>query len=186
MRDPRRVGVLISGRGSNMRALVEKAAGYEVVLIASNKPLAPGVEWARARGLQTWAKDSKGTDKEQFDRELSQALDEHAVGTIALAGFMRILSPWFVQRWSGRIVNIHPSLLPKYRGLDTHARAIAAGDALSGCSVHVVTEELDAGEVLGQAEVTIEPGDTPASLEQRVLAAEHDLYPKTLSEFVKR
>ena len=186
MHDPRRVGVLISGRGSNMRALVEKAAGYEVVLIASNKPEAPGVEWARARGLQTWTKDSKGIEKEQFDRELNRALDEHAVGTIALAGFMRILSPWFVQRWSGRIVNIHPSLLPKYRGLDTHARAIAAGDTVSGCSVHVVTEELDAGEVLGQTEVAIEPGDTPASLEQRILAAEHALYPKILSEFVKR
>lgn len=186
MRDPRRVGVLISGRGSNMRALVEKAHGYDVVLVASNKPQAPGVEWAHARGLQTWAKDSKGIEKEQFDRELSQALGEHAVGTIALAGFMRILSPWFVQHWSGRIVNIHPSLLPKYRGLDTHARAIEAGDAVSGCSVHVVTEELDAGEVLGQTEVTIEPGDTPASLEQRVLAAEHELYPKILSEFVNR
>ncbi|MGN6057904.1 MAG: phosphoribosylglycinamide formyltransferase, partial [Sphingomicrobium sp.] len=127
-----------------MRALVEKAHGYHVVLVASNKPQAPGVEWARARGLQTWTKDSKGIEKELFDRELSQALGEHAVGTIALAGFMRILSPWFVQHWSGRIVNIHPSLLPKYRGLDTHARAIEAGDAVSGCSVHVVTEELDA------------------------------------------
>lgn len=186
MRDPRRVGVLISGRGSNMRALVETANGYEVVLVASNKPQAPGLEWARACGLRTWTKDSKGTDKEQFDRELSRALDEHAVGTIALAGFMRILSPWFIQHWSGRIVNIHPSLLPKYPGLDTHARAIEAGDTVSGCSVHVVTEELDAGEVLGQTEVTIEPGDTPASLGQKVLTAEHVLYPKILSEFVKR
>jgi phosphoribosylglycinamide formyltransferase-1 len=99
---------------------------------------------------------------------------------------MRILSPWFVQHWSGRIVNIHPSLLPKYRGLDTHARAIEAGDRVSGCSVHIVTEELDAGEVLGQAEVPVEPGDTPGSLEQRVLAAEHQLYPKVLREFVRR
>ena len=117
---------------------------------------------------------------------LSAALDDHRVGTIALAGFMRILSPWFVDEWRGRIVNIHPSLLPKYRGLDTHARAIEAGDAVSGCSVHVVTEELDAGEVLGQAEVPIEPGDTPATLEQRVLAAEHEFYPQVLSEFVSR
>src|SRR5579884_1207608 len=179
MHDPRRVGVLISGRGSNMRALAEKANGYRVVLIGSNKPQAPGLEWARERGLQTWAKDSKGVEKEQFDRELSRVLDEHAIGTIALAGFMRILSPWFVQRWSGRIVNIHPSLLPKYRGLDTHARAIEAGDAVSGCSVHVVTEELDAGEVLGQTEVAVEPGDTAASLELRVLAAEHELYPRS-------
>jgi phosphoribosylglycinamide formyltransferase-1 len=99
---------------------------------------------------------------------------------------MRILSPWFVEVWSGRIVNIHPSLLPKYRGLDTHARALAAGDQVSGCSVHIVTEELDAGEVLGQAEVPIHPGDTPASLEQRVLAAEHALYPEVLNEFVLR
>ena len=169
-----------------MRALVEKAAGYEVALIASNKREAAGLEWARSRGLQTWAKDGKGSAKEAFDRELSQALDEHAVGTIALAGFMRILSPWFVEQWSGHIVNIHPSLLPKYRGLDTHSRALEAGDAVSGCSVHVVTEELDAGEVLGQTEVAIEPGDTPESLEQRVLAAEHELYPRILGEFVRR
>ena len=169
-----------------MRALVENARGYEVVLVASNKPDAAGIAWARSRGLATWARDSKGVGKEEFDRILSDALEEHGVGTIALAGFMRILSPWFVQHWSGRILNIHPSLLPKYRGLDTHARAIEAGDRVSGCSVHIVTEELDAGEVLGQAEVPVEPGDTPASLEQRVLAAEHQLYPKVLREFVRR
>jgi phosphoribosylglycinamide formyltransferase-1 len=186
MRDPKRVAILISGRGSNMRALVERADGYEVALVASNKPSALGLEWARARGLQTWALESKGVGKEEFDRALSAAIKEHNVGTIALAGFMRILSPWFVNEWAGRIVNIHPSLLPKYRGLDTHARAIAAGDRVSGCSVHVVTEELDAGEVLGQAEVPIEPGDTPQSLEERVLAAEHLLYTKVLREFVSR
>jgi phosphoribosylglycinamide formyltransferase-1 len=186
MRDPKRVAVLISGRGSNMRALVEAADGYDVVLVASNKPQAAGLEWAGERGLATWTKESSGVGKEHFDRELSAALDEHGVGTIALAGFMRILSPWFVEEWSGRIVNIHPSLLPKYRGLDTHARAIEAGDLLAGCSVHVVTEELDAGEVLGRAEVPIEPGDTPQSLEQRVLAAEHELYPRILREFVNR
>jgi phosphoribosylglycinamide formyltransferase-1 len=186
MRDPRRVAILISGRGSNMKALVEQAEGYEVVLVASNKPLAPGLEWARNRGLPTWTWDSKGVDKEEFDRVLSHALEDHRVGTIALAGFMRILSPWFVQQWRGRIVNIHPSLLPKYQGLDTHARALAAGDKISGCSVHLVTEELDAGEVLGSAEVPIEAGDTPESLEQRVLAAEHRLYPKVLSEFANR
>ena len=185
-RDSRRVAILISGRGSNMRALVDQARDYEVVLIASNKPQAAGLEWARERGLSTWALDSKGMAKEEFDRVLSGVLDDHRIGTIALAGFMRILSPGFVADWAGRIVNIHPSLLPKYRGLDTHARAIAAGDTVSGCSVHVVTEELDAGEVLGQAEVPVKPGDTPESLEQRVLAAEHELYPKILSEFVKR
>jgi phosphoribosylglycinamide formyltransferase-1 len=186
MRDPKRVAILISGRGSNMRALVEQAQGYEVVLVASNKPHAEGLDWARARGLPTWTWDSKGVDKEQFDRTMSGALDDHRVGTIALAGFMRILSPWFVEKWAGRIVNIHPSLLPKYRGLDTHSRAIEAGDAVSGCSVHIVTEELDAGEVLGQVEVPIEIGDTPSALEQRVLAAEHALYPQVLNEFVLR
>ena len=186
MRDPRRVAILISGRGSNMRALVERADGYEIALVASNKPDAAGLEWASARGLATWSRDSKGIPKEAFDREMSAELDEHHVGTIALAGFMRILSPWFVSEWRGRILNIHPSLLPKYRGLDTHTRAIEAGDEISGCSVHVVTEELDAGDVLGQSEVPIFPGETAAALEQRVLAAEHRLYPRVLSEFVKR
>jgi phosphoribosylglycinamide formyltransferase-1 len=186
MRDTGRVAILISGRGSNMRALVEKARGYEVILIASNKPDAAGLEWARARGLNTWTADSKGIGREEFDRRMNTALEEHQVGTIALAGFMRILSPWFVEKWRGRIVNIHPSLLPKYRGLDTHARAIEAGDAVAGCSVHLVTEELDAGEVLGSAEVPILSGDTPEKLAARVLDVEHALYPKILSEFVNR
>jgi phosphoribosylglycinamide formyltransferase 1 len=169
-----------------MRALVEQAEGYEVVLVASNKPDAEGLHWVKERDIQTWAVESKGMEKDAFDRRLSAALAEHDVGTIALAGFMRILSPWFVDHWRGRILNIHPSLLPKYRGLDTHTRAIESGDTIAGCSVHIVTEELDAGEVLGQAEVPIEPGDTPAELEQRVLAAEHRLYPRVLSEFVRR
>jgi phosphoribosylglycinamide formyltransferase-1 len=186
MRDQRQVAILISGRGSNMRALVEQAQGYEVVLIASNKPQAPGLDWAREHGLPTWTWDSNGIEKDRWDRSLSHSLDDHGVGTIALAGFMRILSPWFIGEWSGRIVNIHPSLLPKYRGLDAHQRALAAGDAVSGCSVHLVTEELDAGEVLGQAEVPILPGDDIKSLEARVLEAEHRLYPKVLSEFVRQ
>jgi phosphoribosylglycinamide formyltransferase-1 len=186
MRDPRRVAVLISGRGSNMRALVEKADGYEVVLVASNKPQATGLDWARSKGIPTWTWDSRGIDKEEFDRTLSVALDDHRIGTVALAGFMRILTPWFIEQWRGRIVNIHPSLLPKYPGLDTHARALDAGDSVSGCSVHVVTEELDAGEVLGRAEVAILPGDNPRALEERVLSAEHELYPRILSEFVRR
>jgi phosphoribosylglycinamide formyltransferase-1 len=186
MHDPKRVAILISGRGSNMRALVEQASNYEVVLVASNKPHAAGLEWARTLGLPTWTWDSKDVDKERWDQMLSRTLDDHRVGTIALAGFMRILSPTFIGLWHGRIVNIHPSLLPKYRGLDTHRRAIDAGDKSSGCSVHIVTEELDAGEVLGSAEVPIEGGDTPATLEQRILAAEHALYPRILSEFVQR
>lgn len=186
MRDPKRVAILISGRGSNMRALAGQARSYEVVLVASNKPDAPGLDWARDRGLATWAKDSKGVGKEEYDRILSDALEVHDVGTVALAGFMRLLSPWFVDHWAGRIVNIHPSLLPKYRGLDTHSRALEAGDRVSGCSVHIVTEKLDAGEVLGQSKVPIEADDTAATLEQRVLAAEHQLYPKVLNEFVTR
>ena len=186
MRDPKRVAVLISGRGSNMRALIERASGYEVALVASNKPQAAGLDWVRGRGVPTWAWDSKGVDRETFDRTMSAVLDDHRIGTVALAGFMRILTPYFIQEWRGRILNIHPSLLPKYRGLDTHSRAIEAGDAVAGCSVHVVTEELDAGEVLGQAEVLIEPGDTARALEERVLSVEHELYPRILSEFVRR
>ena len=185
MHDPRRVAVLISGRGSNMQALVSNADGYEVVLVASNKPQAPGLQWARDHALATWASESKGMAREQFDARLSEVLDEHRVGTIALAGYMRLLSPGFVKQWRGRILNIHPSLLPKYRGLDTHARAIAAGDRVSGCTVHLVTEELDAGEIVAASEVPIEAGDTPPVLEARILKAEHSLYPEALARFVR-
>ena len=186
MRDPRRVAILISGRGSNMRALIEQSNGYEVVLVASNKPQAPGLDYARGAGIATWTWDSKSVPREDFEAALDRALRDHRVGTISLAGYMRLLSPGFVEQWRGRMLNIHPSLLPKYPGLDTHARAIAAGDTIAGCSVHVVTEEVDAGEVLAQTEVPIEPGDDAASLEARVLAAEHALYPAALAEFVKR
>jgi phosphoribosylglycinamide formyltransferase-1 len=186
MPDARRVAVLISGRGSNMQALVENADGYTVVLVASNRPDAAGLDWARTQGIPVWARDSRGVDREDFDASISAALAEHRVGTIALAGYMRILSPAFVEKWAGRIVNIHPSLLPKYRGLDTHARAIAAGDPISGCTVHVVTEELDAGEILASAQVPIERGDTAEALAERILAEEHKLYPKALKEFVDR
>ena len=184
--DPRRVAILISGRGSNMRALIEQASGYEVVLVASNKPQAPGLDHARGAGIPTWTWNSKGVPRDRFEAALDQALRDHRVGTIALAGYMRLLSPEFVARWRGRMVNIHPSLLPKYPGLDTHARALAAGDAVAGCSVHVVTEEVDAGEVIAQAEVAIEPGDDATLLEARVLEAEHALYPAALAEFVRR
>jgi phosphoribosylglycinamide formyltransferase-1 len=184
MTDPTRVAVLISGRGSNMRALIEQADGYQVVLVASNRPQAAGLDWARGRGLPTWTWDSKDVPREAFDVALSRALDDHAVGTIALAGYMRLLSPGFIAKWHGRIVNIHPSLLPAYRGLDTHARVLAAGEEMTGCTVHIVTEELDAGRILASAQVAVEAGDTPASLEDRVLAAEHKLYPKALSRFV--
>jgi phosphoribosylglycinamide formyltransferase-1 len=186
MRDPTRVAILISGRGSNMRALVEQASGYEIVLVASNKPQAPGLDYARGAGIPTWTWDSKGVTRGEFEAALDRALCDHRVGTIALAGYMRLLSPAFVEKWRGRVVNIHPSLLPKYPGLDTHARALAGGDAMTGCSVHLVTEEVDAGEVLGQLEVAIEPGDDARALEERVREAEHQLYPRVLREFVRR
>ena len=168
-----------------MQALVQEADGYEVVLVASNKPQAAGLDWARAQGLPAWAWDSKGVPREHFEAALRQSLRDHRVGTIALAGFMRLLSPGFVGEWRGRILNIHPSLLPKYRGLETHSRAIEAGDEVSGCTVHLVTEELDAGEIVASSEVPIDPGDTPQALEARILKAEHALYPEALSIFVR-
>ncbi|MDF0489282.1 phosphoribosylglycinamide formyltransferase [Sphingomonas sp. H39-1-10] len=180
-----RVAILISGRGSNMMSIVAAAGdAYQVALVASDKPDAAGLAWAKARGLPTWALSPKGIGKPAFEAALDAALREAGVGTIALAGYMRLLSDDFVARWRGRIINIHPSLLPKYKGLDTHARAIAAGDSHGGCSVHVVTEELDGGAVLGQTEVPIEPGDTAETLAARVLVAEHRLYPRVLAEFV--
>lgn len=169
-----------------MKALVEQSKGYEVVLVASNNPLSLGLAWARDKAIPTWTWESRGVEKSIWEAALAQSLDDHRIGTIALAGFMRILSPDFTRQWAGRIVNIHPSLLPKYRGLDTHKRAIDAGDTSAGCSVHLVTEELDSGEVLAQAEVPIVEGETVESLEARVLATEHQLYPRALAEFVAR
>lgn len=180
----KRVGVLISGRGSNMVALVE--SGIDVAIVASDKPDAPGLGWARDRGLATFALSPKGIGKPAYEAALDAALRGAGVEVIALAGYMRLLSDAFVAGWRGRIVNIHPSLLPSYKGLDTHARAIAAGDAVAGCSVHVVTEELDGGDVLGRAEVPIVAGDSAETLAARVLAAEHLLYPRVLMEFVTR
>ena len=186
----RKVGILLSGRGSNMMALAEAAndpaCPYEIALIASDKPEAPGLAWAREHGLKTFAQSPKGTTKADYEAAIDAALRAAGTEYIALAGYMRLLSDDFVARWRGRIINIHPSLLPKYKGLDTHARAIEAGDAIAGCSVHVVTEELDGGEVLGQAEVPILPGDTPDTLAARVLAEEHRLYARTLADFVTR
>ena len=182
----RKVGILLSGRGSNMMALVERARGYDVTLVASDKPDAAGIAWARERGLATFTQSPKGVPKADYEAAIDAALRAAGVEVIALAGYMRLLSDAFVARWRGRIINIHPSLLPKYKGLDTHARAIAAGDAVAGCSVHVVTEELDGGAVLGQAEVSILPGDTADTLAARVLDAEHRLYPSVLADFVTR
>uniref|UniRef100_UPI0035C9FA1D phosphoribosylglycinamide formyltransferase n=1 Tax=uncultured Sphingomonas sp. TaxID=158754 RepID=UPI0035C9FA1D len=181
-----KVGVLLSGRGSNMIALVQAAAGYDIALVASDKPDAAGIAWARAHGLATFTQSPKGIPKAEYEAAIDAALHAAGVEVIALAGYMRLLSPDFVARWRGKILNIHPSLLPKYKGLDTHARAIEAGDPVGGCSVHLVTEELDAGEVLGQSEVPILPDDTPDMLAARVLAAEHRLYPQVLAEFVAR
>jgi phosphoribosylglycinamide formyltransferase-1 len=183
-----RVGVLISGRGSNMMALAAAAdaSPYQIVLVASDRPEAAGLAWAREQGLSTFALSPKGIGKAAFEEALDTALRGAGVEVIALAGYMRLLSDTFVAEWRGRILNIHPSLLPKYKGLDTHARAIAAGDTVAGCSVHLVTEELDAGEVLGQAEVPVLPDDTAATLAARVLASEHQLYPAVLSRFVTR
>lgn len=180
----RRIAILLSGRGSNMMALVEQASGYDVALVASDKPDAPGLAWAAARGLATFARSPKGIGKPAYEAALDAALHDAQVEAIALAGYMRLLSDDFVARWRGRIVNIHPSLLPLYKGLDTHARAIAAGDAEAGCSVHLVTEELDGGTVLGQARVPILAGDTPEALAARVLAEEHRLYPRVLAEWL--
>jgi phosphoribosylglycinamide formyltransferase-1 len=181
-----KVAILISGRGSNMMALVEAAEAYEVVLVASDRPEAAGLAWAAGRGLPTFALSPKGIGKPAYEAALDAALCGAGAQTIALAGYMRLLSDAFVARWCGRIVNIHPSLLPKYKGLDTHARAIAAGDRQAGCSVHIVTEELDGGAVLGQAEVPILPTDDADTLAARVLEAEHALYPRILAEFVSR
>ena len=186
----RKLGILISGRGSNMAALVEAAKApdcpYEVALVASDKPEAEGLVWAAEQGVATFAQSPKGMPKADYEAKIDAALREAGVEAIALAGYMRLLSDGFVQAWRGKIVNIHPSLLPKYKGLDTHRRALVAGDMVAGCSVHVVTEELDAGEVLGQAEVRIEARDTPESLAQRVLKEEHRLYPKVVAEFLCR
>ena len=178
-----RVAILISGRGSNMKALIEGARGYQVVLVASNKLHAPGLDVARALAVPTFAFEA---GRDAFEAALERSLRDHGVGTIALAGYMRILSPGFVDRWRGAIVNIHPSLLPKHKGLDTHRRVLAAGEDVTGCTVHIVSNELDSGEIIAQAEVAVAPGDDAARLAARVLEAEHELYPRALSEFVCR
>lgn len=189
---PVRVAVLISGAGSNMAALIDAGqqadAPFKVVLVLSNKPDAGGLAVAQAKGVATATMDHRpfGADRQAHEQALDAALTAHDVEVVALAGYMRLLTPWLVQRWAGRMLNIHPSLLPKYPGLDTHARAIAAGDAEAGCSVHLVTEGVDEGPVLGQAAVPVQADDTPASLAQRVLAAEHALYPRALADFCRQ
>ena len=183
------VGVLISGRGSNLEALADykrKAdPAYEIVLVCSNVPEARGLVLARRFGLKTWSHSHKGMERAAFDCLLDAELKRHGVEVIALAGYMRLLSPGFIAGWEGRILNIHPSLLPDYKGLDTHRRALLGGEAYAGCSVHVVTDALDDGPVIAQAKVRILPRDTPESLAERVLAEEHKLYPAALDEFCR-
>jgi formyltetrahydrofolate-dependent phosphoribosylglycinamide formyltransferase len=185
----RRVAVLISGTGSNMAALIDAGAAqdapFEVVLVVSNVPDAGGLAVAQAKGVKAVTVDHRpfGKDREAHERIVQGLLEAHGVEVVALAGYMRLLTPWLVNRWAGRMLNIHPSLLPKYPGLDTHARAIAAGDTEAGCTVHLVTEGVDEGPILGQARVPVLSDDTPLSLSERVRAAEHGLYPVTLAKF---
>ena len=187
-----RVAVLISGSGSNMASLIAAGqaadASFEVAVVISNVADVAGLAKARAAGVEALTVEHKafGKDREAHERAIDALLVERNVEVVALAGYMRLLTPWLVQKWAGRMLNIHPSLLPLYPGLDTHARAIEAGDAEAGCTVHVVTEGVDEGPVLGQARVPILPDDTPETLAERVKAAEHALYPRTLAAFVKR
>ncbi len=190
MAEKARIAVLISGAGTNMAALVYASrvgdCPYEVVLVASNDPAAAGLALAKAEGIATFALPHKGMTREAHDAAMEAAVLEAGAQYIVLAGYMRILSDGFVERWDGRMLNIHPSLLPLYKGLDTHARAIAAGDSHGGTSVHLVTPELDAGEVLAQVRVPIVAGDTPDSLAERVKLAEHQLYPRAVADYVAR
>lgn len=184
----KRVAILISGGGSNMVALCESMVGSHParpVLVLANDPAAGGLEKAAAMGIKTAAVDHRpfGRDRQAFEAELQTRLVAARPDILCLAGFMRVLTPDFVRQWQGRMLNIHPSLLPKYKGLNTHARAIEAGDSVAGCSVHEVTAELDAGPILGQARVPILPGDTADDLARRVLPLEHRLYPEVLRRY---
>jgi phosphoribosylglycinamide formyltransferase-1 len=182
----RRTAVLISGRGSNMTALIEAARdpAYPAVidLVLSNRPEAPGLARAAAAGLATACVDHRAlADREAFEHAVQAQLEERRIDLVVLAGFMRVLTPWFIARWDGRLVNIHPSLLPSFRGLHTHERAIEAGVRIHGATVHFVVPELDAGPIIAQAAVPVDPADTPETLGARVLEAEHRLYPHALA-----
>lgn len=190
MPDRARVAVLISGSGTNMAALLyaSRAADcpYEIVLVGSNNPEAGGLQLAAAEGIATFALPHRGMSRADHDQAMDAAIRASGAQFVALAGYMRILTPEFVNGWHGRMVNIHPSLLPKYKGLHTHDRALEAGDSHGGCSVHLVTAELDDGPILGQTAVAILPGDTADSLAARVLIAEHQLYSRCLAALVSR
>ncbi len=183
-----RTAILISGGGSNMVKLAESMTGdhpARAVVVGSNDPEAGGLEKARAMGIETFAVDHRpfGKDRAAFEAELRAALDAYQPDIVCLAGFMRILTADFINAYADRMLNIHPSLLPKYKGLHTHRRAIEARDAEHGCTVHLVTPELDDGPILAQARVKIKPGDTPDTLAARVLIEEHKLYPAALRDF---
>lgn len=185
----KRVGVLISGGGSNMVALAKDMVGDHpgrAKLVIANDPGAGGLLKANALRIPTAVVDHRDfpKDREGFEAELQVVLEEAGIEMIALAGFMRILTPSFTAKWAGRMLNIHPSLLPKYKGLHTHARALAAGDAQHGCSVHEVTADLDDGPILGQARMDVRAGDTPQSLAERLLPLEHQLYPAVLRRYL--
>jgi phosphoribosylglycinamide formyltransferase 1 len=182
----KRAAVLISGRGSNMVALIEaaKAADYpaEIALVVSNEPAAEGLKHAAQAGVATAVVDHRpfGKDREAFERALDRELAAHGIEIVCLAGFMRLLTPWFVRQWEGRLINIHPALLPAFKGLDTHRRAIEAGAAEHGATVHFVVPEMDSGPVILQRAVPVKPGDTEQALAVRVLAVEHEIYPQAL------
>ena len=182
----KRVAILISGRGSNMAALIDAAKDpaypAEIVLVLTNIADAGGLERAREAGIATEVVEHKpfGKDRAAFDRAMHAVLERHRIEIVCLAGFLRLLTPWFVERWSGRLINIHPSLLPAFKGLDTHARAIAAGATQHGATVHFVVPELDSGPIIAQESVPVLPGDTEETLAARVLAVEHRIYPLAL------
>jgi phosphoribosylglycinamide formyltransferase 1 len=182
----RRTAILISGRGSNMAALIGAARApdfpAEIALVLSNRSDAGGLTLAKQAGVATAAVDHKiYAGRDEFEGSMQALLEIHRIDLICLAGFMRILSAPFVARWQGRMINIHPSLLPSFRGLNTHARAIEAGVKIHGCTVHFVEPELDAGPIIAQATVAVRDDDTPESLGARVLAQEHELYPAALA-----
>ena len=186
------IAVLISGRGSNMRALIEACERPDfparIVLVLSNKPDAAGLEVARAAGLQTAAIDHKafGKDHEAHERKVDAAIRASGAQLVCLAGYMRVLTPYLVNAWDGRMLNIHPSLLPAFPGLHTHEAAIAAGATEHGCTVHLVTAGVDEGPILGQARVPVLKSDTPDALAARVLEQEHALYPSVLQNYINR
>jgi len=185
-----RVAVMLSGNGTTMSSLLfhSRLPGcpYEIVLVASNDPEARGLRIAQAEGIPTFAHRHKGLEREAHEAVIDAALRQAGAEFIALAGYMRVLTESFVNKWAGRMLNTHPSLLPKFKGLHTHQRAIEDGESHGGCSVHVVVPELDAGPLLGQIAVHILPDDTPETLERRVLMAEYQLYPRTLADYVGR